>query len=124
MRLSRRRSPSATQMMLLSIPQRLEDVGARELGDRCALVPLCPDGFGHRRPAAADTSAGLPRLLAERQAPNRRRAVFLDARLALRAAAARSHDEPGGFAEVLDHLVVAARIAQRPPILFVAGRLE
>ena len=63
-------------------------------------------------------------MLSERQAPDRRRAVFLDARLALGAAAPRCRDESGGFAEVLDHLVVAAWVAQRPPLLFVAGGLE
>src|SRR5439155_21203254 len=69
-------------------------------------------------------SAGLGRLLSERQAPDRRRAVFLDARFALGAAAPRCDDEAGGFAEVLDHLVVRVWVAERPPLLFVAGGLE
>src|SRR5439155_22246674 len=71
-----------------------------------------------------DTGAGLGRLLSERQAPDRRRAAFLDARFALCAAAPRCRDESGRLAEVLDHLVVAARVAERPPLLLVAGGLE
>ena len=31
---------------------------------------------------------------------------------------------PAPLAEVLDHLVIAARVAQRPPLLFLAGGLQ
>ena len=63
-------------------------------------------------------------MFSERQTPDRRRAVFLDAHLALLATAPRRRDEPSRTAKVLDHLVVAAWFSERPPLLFGAGGLE
>src|SRR4029450_13418874 len=57
------------------------------------LVGLCPGRLGHRWPPAADANAGRRGLVAERQAPDCRRTLFLDARLALATATPRRHPE-------------------------------
>src|SRR6185312_13556789 len=83
------------------------------------LIGLCP----HRRvrgvPATADARARRLLRLSERQAPDRGRALVLDARLAFRAAAPRRGDEPARLAQVLDHLGVAAGITERSPLPLV-----
>src|SRR5919198_1177772 len=82
-------------------------------------VRLRPHGCGRCRPSAAHAGTSSRRLLVEPQTPDRRRALALDAGLALGAATPRGRNEPSRVSEVLDHLVVAARVAERSPLLLV-----